>query len=54
MWISKKKLQQKLRSAESEGWFKHSADQDEVTQWERIEKLEKQVKKLKKQIKEGY
>jgi polyhydroxyalkanoate synthesis regulator phasin len=54
MWISNKKLQQKLRNAETEAWFKHSNDQDEVTQWERIEKLEKQVKKLKKIIKEGY
>jgi hypothetical protein len=61
MWISKKKLQQKLRNAETEAWFKHSIawfkhsiEDDEITQWERIEKLEKQVKKLKKIIKEGY
>jgi polyhydroxyalkanoate synthesis regulator phasin len=54
MWISKKKLEHKLRKAENDAWFKHSNEQDEITQWERIEKLEKQVKKLKQQIKEGY
>lgn len=54
MWISKKKLEAKLRKENSEGFMKGMDTQAESEQWERIEKLEKQVKKLKKWVKNGY
>ena len=50
MFISKKKLEAKLR-AERIGSYEQ---QQEHEQWDRILKLEQQVKKLKKQIKNGY
>lgn len=50
MWISKKKLEKKLR----EERIKSYDDQQESEQWEKIYKLEKEVKKLKKAVKNGW
>lgn len=50
MWISKKKLQEKLRDERVKA-YEH---EQESEQWTKIYKLEKQVKKLKKQVKNGY
>lgn len=50
MFMSKKKLEKKLRDER----LKAYNDQQESEQWEKIYKLENDVKKLKKQIKNGY
>lgn len=50
MFISKKKLQDKLRAER----IKAFEQEQENDQWEKIHKLERQVKKLKKQVKNGY
>jgi hypothetical protein len=50
MFISKKKLEEKLRQERAVSYER----QQEHEQWDRILKLEEQVKKLKKQIKQGY
>jgi hypothetical protein len=54
MWISKKKFQQELNKAKNQSFMEGMDHNTELEQWDRIEKLEKQVKKLKKIIKEGY
>lgn len=50
MFISKKKLANKLR----EERMKSYNDQQEQEQWDKIYKLEKQVKKLAKAVKNGW
>lgn len=58
MWISKKKLEQKIEDVTFDVQTEHMksdfVNRREQAQWNRIEKLEKQIKKLQKQIKEGY
>jgi cell division septum initiation protein DivIVA len=54
MWISKKKYDAEKRILAHEAFLESVKDQAEDSQWERIRRLEKQVKKLKKQIKKGY
>ena len=50
MFISKKKLEEKLRKERSVSYER----QQEHEQWDRILKLEEQVKKLKKIVRKGY
>jgi len=50
MFISKKKLQEKLRDERMKAY----ESEQEQEQWTKIYKLEKQVKKLKKQVKNGW
>lgn len=50
MWISKKKLETQLRAER----VKAFESEQEHEQWQKIYKLERQVKKLKKQVKNGY
>lgn len=50
MWISKKKYENQLWETKR----KAMDAMHENEQWDRIEKLEKQVKKLKKRVKNGY
>ena len=52
MFISKKKLEQKLRETRLEAKREEWTSQSEIDQDERLRNLEKQVKKLKKQMKE--
>lgn len=49
MWISKKKLESKLRAER----IKAFEQEQENEQWQKIYKLEKEVKKLKKIVREG-
>ena len=50
MWISKKKLNDKLRNERMKAY----EQEQEKEQWDRISKLEKQVKQLKKAVKNGW
>jgi hypothetical protein len=54
MWISKKKYEAEISKSKTDTFIEGMDAHDEREQWERIVKLEKQVKKLKKQIREGY
>ncbi len=52
MFISKKKLENKLREAKLETMREEWKSQQEIDQDKRMEELEKAVKKLKKQVRE--
>lgn len=54
MWISKKKYEAAQRKLKSDSFLEALKDNEESEQWDRIRKLEKQVKKLKKQVKNGW
>jgi hypothetical protein len=54
MWISKKKLESKLRETRLDTMREEWKSQQEIDQDERMAKIEKDIKKLKKQVKNGY
>lgn len=54
MFISKKKLDQKLRETKLEAMREEWKSQQEIDQDERMRKIEKDIKKLKKIVREGY
>jgi hypothetical protein len=54
MFISKKKLENKLREAKLETMREEWKSQQEIDQDERMAKIEKDIKKLKKWVKNGY
>lgn len=54
MWITKKKLENKLREVKIDTMREEWKSQSEIDQEERLAKLEKAVKKLKKQVKNGW
>jgi hypothetical protein len=54
MFISKKKLQEKLRDARLDTMREEWKSQQEIDQDMRMQKIEKDIKKLKKQVKNGY
>lgn len=54
MWISKKKLESKLRETKVATMQEEWKSQQEIDQDKRMAKIEKDIKKLKKQVKNGY
>jgi len=54
MWISKKKLEAKIREAKSDELIRQLENNADAKMWDDIEKLKKDVKKLKKWVKNGY
>ena len=54
MWISKKKLESKLRETKLEAMRDEWKSQQEIDQDERMSKIEKDIKKLKKAVKNGW
>lgn len=54
MWISKKKYELEQRKLKNDAFLESLKGHEEDDQWDRIRKLEKQVKKLKKIVKQGY
>jgi len=50
MWINKRKHEEKIFEAK----LKAMDNMREAQQWERLEKLEREVKKLKKIVRKGY
>lgn len=54
MFISKKKLEAKLREAKLETMREEWKSQQEIDNDKRMEKIEKDIKKLKKAVKNGW
>lgn len=54
MWITKKKLESKLRDVKVETMREEWKSQSEIDQEKRLAKIEKAVKKLQKQVKNGW
>lgn len=54
MWISKKKLENKLREVKVETMRDEWKSQQEIDQDQRMAKIEKDIKKLKKAVKNGW